>query len=347
MTKRRPPHVSKYLDRHGKTRWRFRRSGSPECQTTLPFDSAEWWEWYFAAVQGQKHEIGSGRTNPGTFNALIVAYYQSSAWKLLKAPTQKAYRGEIERFRAKHGDKRVGDLKASHIAKMMDLKAEHPAAANNLLRILRVLLSFAKTRGWRTDNPALEVRKLAYRTDGFHSWTDAEIAAFEARWPLGTKERLAFDLLLFTGQRSSDVRIMTANQVREGMISLRQEKTGEALDIPIHAALAASLAAHRSEQLVLVATAYGQPFTAKGFGNWFSAAARRAGLPAGCSAHGLRKAAARRLAEAGCTAHQIAAITGHRSLKEIERYTRAVDQKHNARAAMAKVQGADQERKLV
>jgi integrase len=140
---------------------------------------------------------------------------------------------------------------------------------------------------------------------------------------------------------------MTANQVREGMISLRQEKTGEALDIPIHAALAASLATHRSEQLVLVATAYGQPFTAKGFGNWFSAAARRAGLPAGCSAHGLRKAAARRLAEAGCTAHQIAAITGHRSLKEIERYTRAVDQKHNARAAMAKVQGADQERKLV
>lgn len=229
---------------------------------------------------------------------------------------------------------------------MMDLKAEHPAAANNLLRILRVLLSFAKTRGWRSDNPALEVRKLSYRTEGFHSWTDAEIAAFEAKWAVGTKERLAFDLLLFTGQRSADVRTMTANQVRDGMISLRQEKTGEALDIPIHEALATSLGAYRSEQLILVATAYGQPFTAKGFGNWFSAAARQSGLPAGCSAHGLRKAAARRLAEAGCTAHQIAAITGHRSLKEIERYTRAVDQKHNARAAMAKVQGADREQNL-
>jgi len=46
-----------------------------------------------------------------------------------------------------------------------------------------------------------------------------------------------------------------------------------------------------------------------------------------CSAHGLRKAAARRLAEAGCTEHEIAAITGHASLREVQRYTKAADQK--------------------
>src|SRR5207247_11179099 len=59
-----------------------------------------------------------------------------------------------------------------------------------------------------------------------------------------------------------------------------------------------------------------------------------AGLPH-CSAHGLRKAAARVLAEAGCTAHEIGAITGHSSLAELVRYTKAADQRRLAEAAMA------------
>lgn len=143
---------------------------------------------------------------------------------------------------------------------------------------------------------------------------------------MGSRERLAFDLLLYTGQRSGDVREMTAGQVGEAFISLRQSKTNEQLEIPIHSALEASLVACRSSHLLLLSTQYGQGFTAKGFGNWFSDAARKAGL-SNCSAHGLRKSAARRLAEAGATAHQIMAITGHRSPKEVERYTRAADQK--------------------
>jgi integrase len=342
--KKRPPHVSMYRDRHGKARWRFRKSGMNETQTALPFDTAEWWDWYFAAMKGQPRQIGAERTVGGTFNALIVDYYQSSTWKLLRSATQLAYRGEIERFRTAHGEKRVADLKGAHIAKMMDLKADQPAAANNLLRILRVLMGFAKSRGWRVDNPAQDVKRLVYRTDGFHSWTDDEIALFEAHWRIGTRERLAFDVLLYTGQRSGDVRIMTANQVGSRHISLRQQKTNEPLQIPIHRNLALSLEAYKSGQLVLLPSQLGKPFTAKGFGNWISDAARKAGLPMRCSAHGLRKAAARRLAEAGCTAHQIAAITGHRSLKEVERYTRAADQRISAEAAIHKVQKTEAER---
>lgn len=345
--KKRPPHVSMYRDRHGKVRWRFRKSGMREAQTAALFDSAEWWDWYFAAVNGERRQVGEERTGPGTFDALIVAYYQSSDWKLCKPATQKAYRARIESFRASHGEKRVRDLEASHIAKMMDRKADHPAAANNLLKTLRVLMGFAKSRGWRADNPAESVKKLTYRTDGFHSWTDAEISTFEARWPVGTRERLAFDLLLHTGQRSGDVRIMTAGQVRDGFISLRQQKTGAPLEIPINRALAASLAAFKSGQMVLVPTQLGQPFTAKGFGNWISDAARKAGLPKGCTAHGLRKALARRAAESSCTSVEIAAVTGHRSLKEMEVYTRAADQRLNAEAAMRKIQNTNPEQSSV
>lgn len=340
MSKRRPPHVSMYRDRHGKVRWRFRKVGVPEAQTTLPFESAEWWAWYAAVQQGERPAVGANRTTPGTFDSLIATYYQSSNWKLLRPATQSAYRGEIERFRGHHGAKRVGDLTSLHINRMMDLKATTPAAANNLLRILRVLMGFAKQRGWRKDNPAENVRKLRYRSDGFHTWSEPEIEAFERNWPLGTRERLAFDLLLYTGQRSADVRQMTLGQIRDGMISVVQEKTNAELHVPVHPALAASLEACKSKHLVLLTTHFGQPFTAKGFGNWISAAARKSGLPSGCSAHGLRKAAARRLAEAGCTAHQIMAVTGHRSLKEVERYTRAADQLSSAKRAIAKVQKA-------
>lgn len=339
--------MSMYRDRHGKVRWRFRKKGLQDSQTTCAFGSPEWGAWYAASLAGQKREIGADRVHPGTFNALIVAYYQSSSWKLLGEATQRSYRGEIERFREAHGEKRVRDLRSHHVSRMMDLKAETPAAANNLLRVLRVLMGFAQERGWRPDNPAQQVKKLVYRSDGFHSWTEAEIAQFEVRWPIGTKVRLAFDLLLYTGQRSGDVRTMTRGQIRDGIIALRQQKTAEALEIPIHDALARSLAACGSDHLALITTQQGGPFTAKGFGNWISSAAKTAGLPAGCSAHGLRKAAARRLAEAGCTAHQIAAITGHKSLKEVERYTRAADQRISAEAAMRKVQATKPERRIV
>ena len=78
----------------------------------------------------------------------------------------------------------------------------------------------------------------------------------------------------------------------------------------------------------------GKPFTGVG-SNWFRRQCDMANLHH-CSAHGLRKAAARRLAEAGCTPHEIAAITGHASLREVERYTRAVDQRRLAEVAIGK-----------
>ena len=344
--KKRLPYVSKYLDRHGRVRWRFRKSGLKEAQTTLPFGSHEWREWYFAALKGEAQEIGAERTAPGTFNALIVAYYSSSDWRGLKPSTQTSRRREVERFRAEHGDKSVEHLEARHISKMMDLKSDFPAAANNRLKTLRALLSFAKTRGWRSDNPAMEVKKLRYRSEGFRTWSEHEIAKFEERWPIGTPQRLAFDLLLYTGQRSADVRVMTSGQIGSNYISLRQSKTDEALEIPIIPALAASLAAREDKHLVLVTTKYGKPRSEKGFSNWISDAAKAAGI-LGRSAHGLRKSAARRLAEAGCTVHEIMAITGHKSLKEVERYTRAVEQRASADAAMQKVQQTQREQKSV
>jgi len=118
-------------------------------------------------------------------------------------------------------------------------------------------------------------------------------------------------------------------------VHVRQQKTGIELAIPIHATLAAIVAETLADHLTLLTTKTGKPFSAAGFGNWFRDRCNEAGL-CHCSAHGLRKAAARRLAEAGCTMHEIAAITGHASLSEVQRYTKAADQARLARAAMDK-----------
>jgi integrase len=86
-----------------------------------------------------------------------------------------------------------------------------------------------------------------------------------------------------------------------------------------------------ADQPVFLTTRAGRPFDPDNFGAWFKEQCRKAGLPERASFHGLRKAAARRLAEAGCSANVIAAVTGHKSLREVARYTMAADQLRLAR----------------
>ena len=127
---------------------------------------------------------------------------------------------------------------------------------------------------------------------------------------------------------------MSWRDVEGSTIKVIQGKTKAELWIPLHPGLAAALAAWPRTHMVMLTTHYGEPHSVKGLGNWMAVTIAQAGLPDRCVTHGLRKAAARRLAEAGCTAHQIMSITGHQSMKEVERYTKAVEQKRLAVAAI-------------
>ena len=218
----------------------------------------------------------------------------------------------------------------------MGQRAGKPNAANKLLKVLRALMSHAVDNGFRKDDPTRDVKPIKTKTTGFHSWTEAEIEQFESRHPISSKARLALALLLYTGQRRSDVIAMGRQHIRNGRIHVCQRKTGVELDIPLTAELQAILKDAPLDNMTFLVTEYGKPFTSAGFGNWWRDRCNEAGL-SHCSAHGLRKAAARRLAEAGCTPHEIAAITGHRSLREVERYARGADQRRLAAMAIAKV----------
>lgn len=129
---------------------------------------------------------------------------------------------------------------------------------------------------------------------------------------------------------------MGRQHIRDGVLTVRQEKTGAALRLPVHPALAAAIEATPSGNMPFLTTDNGKPFKGSNFSLWFRARCTEAGLPMRCTAHGLRKAACRRLAEAGASVNEIAAVSGHRSLNEIARYTRAVDQEKMARSAMTR-----------
>ncbi len=329
-----------YVQRYrvnGKLYFYFRKPGQKRVRLVGLPGSAEFMTSYQDALSGitaPPVEIGAGRVRPRSIDALVIRYYASAAFVQLAPSTQATYRGALERFRNKYGDRLVASLQRKHIKAMMDRQADAPAAANMTLKMLRLLMPLAIDMEWRKDDPTAGIKRLRVKGDGFHSWTEDEIAAFEKRHPVGTRPRLAMALLLYTGQRRSDVVGMGWPAVRGERIAVTQQKTGKALLIPMHDDLAAILAQTPRANITFITTDHGAPYTAAGFGNWFRERCDEAGLPQ-CSAHGLRKAAARRLAEAGCSSKQIAAVTGHTSLREVERYVAAAEQARLADDAVA------------
>jgi integrase len=340
MSKIRLKWIHQFVDRRNggaKARFYFRRPGFNRVPLPGLPGSPEFMHAYTAALASKAAlPIGTSRVKPGTIAALVAIFLSSAKFLARPASTQATYRNIVERFRDEHGDKPVADLECRHLEAMLALKVKTPAAANHWLRLIKVLMSLAVKEGMRSDNPASDIEPIEHRTDGFHTWSEEEIAQFEAHHPVGSKARLALALLLYTAQRRSDVVRLGRKHVRGDVVEVRQQKTGKLIPIPMHPELARILAATPvAITPTFLMTAYGKPFTAAGFGGWFRERCDEAGLPKECAAHGLRKAACRRLAEAGCSASVIASISGHTTLREIERYVKAADQERMARIGMA------------
>ncbi|MBP9048780.1 MAG: tyrosine-type recombinase/integrase [Tabrizicola sp.] len=295
-----------------------------------------------ATVGSRRKGQGQRRHPPGTIAALVVSYYRSSEFLNLKPITQRTYRSTIEPFREAHGDKVTAGLKREHVKAIISKLTDRPAVANNWLKTIKILMRHALENGMRADNPTIGIRKLRTGSLGYRTWTESEIQVYYDRHPIGSRARLALDLMLFTGQRRADVVRMGLQNLREGVLTVRQSKTGTEVEIPLHPTLRASLDALTKKNMTFLLTEYGKPFAVAGFGNWFRDRVTEAGLPDGLSAHGLRKAACRRLAEAGCTGPQIMAISGHKNLKEVQVYIQAADQLGLARAAVDKQVAAEE-----
>ena len=332
-----PKYCSWNRDRkHGTWRVRFRRRNVSRYLTGVPY-SDEFMRQYHALLNEAPAPIGAARTKHGTISRLIVEYYASSRFQNLSPISQKNYRGILDRFRLKYGDKPVARMERRHVSQIIGAMASTPGAANTFLKRLRTLMRFAIEIGMRDNDPTLHVKPYKQRGDGYYTWTEDDIKAFSARHSEGTKAHLAFTLLLYTGVRRADLVRLGWQHIDGGQLRIRQQKTGNSIDIPVHPALKKALKRAKRDHLTFLTTEYGKPFAAAGFGNWFRDRCNEAGLPQ-CTAHGLRKAAARRLAEAGCTDRQIMAVTGHRSPQEVSKYVEAADRRRLARDAMKTIE---------
>jgi integrase len=288
---------------------------------------------YEAALGGTENQPKpTNYATKGTFNHLALKYFSSPDFLRLRPQTRHVYRLVIERFLEDHGHRLVREMIRDDVKRIVASKADTPGAANDLLKKIRALIRFAIESGIRTDDPTLRIK--AFPEGEIHTWTEDEIAQFEARWPKGTRQRTAFALFLYTGQRRSDVVRMAWTDLKGDAIKIIQQKTGAKLTIRLHPELQEILRHWPRSHIPILTTVFGKSFSVAGFGNMMADAIRAAGLSARCVSHGLRKAAARRLAEVGCSEKQIAAVTGHTTLKEVARYTRAANQERLAADAV-------------
>lgn len=205
-----------------------------------------------------------------------------------------------------------------------------------ILRMLKLVLYFAVEEELIEVNPAARIKELKGGT--YRSWTDDECTQFETRWGPGTMQRRAYAIALYSGQRKADQVGMTRAHRAGGTIQVVQDKTNESLWIQEHAELAAELARGEQGHMSLLTTSRGKAFDPVYYGAWFAEAIDDAKLPDDCVLHGLRKCAARHLAEAGCSESEIMAVTGHRTSRMVAHYTKDASKKQQASAAIIKLE---------
>jgi integrase len=334
MTKLHLKYVQSYRGYHY-----FRKRGSPYIQLPGIPGSAEFMAAYQAALAAAPVAIGaSSRSKPGSVSAAIAEYYRSQAFRSLTGGTPAKRRAILERFREQHGDKRLATLPKEFVVALIDIMAPH--SAKNWIKTFRHFVRWCESRKLITKDPTWGIRVKVPSSDGIHPWSEDEISQYEAAHPIGSKARLALALGLYTAQRRGDVVKVGRQHIRNGELAVRQGKTNAALLIPVLPELQAIIDATPTGHLTLLVTKSGKSYGANDFSEQFRKWCDDAGLPPECSFHGLRKTALTRLADAGCTVHQIAAISGHKTLREVERYTRAADQRRLAREALLGPAGA-------
>ena len=329
-----PPHLYRERNRHGTAVFYVRVGKGPRIRIRGEFGSKQFAANYQSAIMGQAPQRGPMAAS-GTLGWLIACYKDSSAWERLSAATKEQRDYVFNAVIKRAGDAPLNSITTKVIRHGVEDRAKTPFAANNFLKAMRVLFQWA-TRAQHVEiNPTEGVRGFSQRTEGHLAWTEEEIASFEAFWPVGTRERLALSILLLTGLRRGDACILGRQHLRDGVIALRAQKTGQQVTIPILPELAAIINATKTGDLAFIATKAGNPMTVGSFGTWFREACNAAGVPG--SAHGLRKAGATRAANNGATEAELKAIFGWTDHKMPSLYTRAADRMRLAKDAMIKL----------
>lgn len=333
--------VTPATDRHGKMRWRLRRTIKGRKIDTYihgVYGGDQFREEYHAAIAGP--DKAAMQATRGTVDHLIEAYYRHRDWKALRHSTKAPKRKRLDNIRELIGKHRYADIEPKHVQHLMDRKGG-PNAANRLHKDLHQLFKFArKSLGFNGTDPTEAVDRIKVKTKGFHTWTNEQVQQFREHHSTGTMARLAFELALGTGAARQDVARMGPMNVKGGAVWYLRGKTGGRVELPLALLpdLARELAARNRITDTFVTHGDGRQYAVAAFGNWFRDKINEAGLPRECSLHGLRKHGATRLAERGATEFQIAAFLGHETTNEARRYVAAANRVTMASDALSLLQ---------
>ena len=330
----RPPHLQRQTTRHGKTVWYVRVRKGKRVRLRATFGTLDFEAEYQAAITGttRRHE----GPNSGTLAWLIARYRETTAWTNLSLATRRQRENIFLHVLESAGRQPFAQITSATILAGRDRRTATPAQARNFLDAMRGLFRWAHSALIVKSDPTATVKNLRReKGDGFRPWTEDDVSAYETYWPLGTRQRVWLDVLLYTGLRRGDAVRIGRPHVRDGVASIKTEKTETAVTLPILPVLAKTLDAGPCGDLTFIAGESGRPLTKESFGNLFKKACTAAGVPG--SAHGVRKIAATRAANAGATVAQLEAIFGWCGGTMASLYTRAADRRRLAIEAMHKL----------
>lgn len=328
-------YVTSTTNSAGVTYYYFRRPRGPRVPLGTDPGSSEFMRRYLDAKDAAPAR--RSRAEPGSIAAVVEAVKASPKWKTFS----DSYRGPMDRhfsqIVADYGAAPIAGLRAYHIEK--NIEPLTPSVARHRLKAWSLICRLAKRQRWSGINAASGVERPAVpKTDGFLPWSIDDVGAFRARWPIGTIQRRAFELLYWTAARTNDaVRLCPTMIDSDGVLTFTQSKTGAPANVPWHCALPdwaqgmepdrqylhASLA---DGVFTFLETDTGKARSIKGLSNLITAAAKEAGLT-DRTAHGLRKSRLNRIAEASATSQAIMAWGGHSSLKEADVYIRHAERR--------------------
>jgi integrase len=282
------------------------------------------------------------RVTTDSFAAALSRYYNSSIFRGLAEASQTSHRGPLNKFAKRYGAAPMSGLTSTTVQEA--IKPLEPFAQQKLVAAMRRFVKWARATGELDASSPDPMQGLALhpipKIKGHQPWEAKHYAKFERRWEIGTRERLAYEILKRLGLRRSDVRRLGPEHVVNGMLRFQPRKTRNTtavwLDQPMDRELLRIIAATVTGAKTYLVDNRGKPFANSTFAAFMRRAYDRAGLPPECRNHGLRKGMMIDLVEAQAGVHEIMALSGHSTMKEIENYTKAFDRRRAALRAIEK-----------
>lgn len=333
MPRPRPPHLQREKTRHGKATWYVRVGKGPRIRIKAEYGTPEFEAEYQAAINGETRPRAAGPAN-GTLAWLFARYRETGAWQALSPATRRQRENIFSHVLKASGHVAYVKITQRDIVAGRERRVKTPSQARNFLDAMQGLFRWALEAKLITVDPTANVARPKKKTgSGFRPWTEEDVAKYHARWPLGTRQRVWLDVLLYSGLRRGDVVRYGRQHIRNGVGRIATEKSGFKVTaiVPMLPVLARTLEAGPCGDLTFICSALGKPFVKESFGVAFKAACKEAGVPG--SAHGVRKIAATTAANNGATTEQLKALFGWTTDSMASLYTRTANRDRMAQMA--------------